>query len=312
MATSYCEIPINYSDIEPFVLSDVETMKKLFFQSKRLVFYDACSFQRHSYLDEREMQILIKYYKMHNSAIIIIRGVLIELVGEHHILNQSQIKLIKRLHDNQIEVVIFSEEYLFDILSECFSDKQRINEYLMWAIRNVKSPVSTIERTLAENLELSEELLKAKNLRKTDLYQKFFCSVRDNKEKDDDLGEDLIALCVHILSNLPGINNSKLCVVTDDRKAAIKINSAIRKKSKDDFATKIILFSTAKLVQHIYQEQIDVSEDEMIKILSSGLNGNIVVMGITDYDLDVNPKISLTCKQLAQKIRETNEIVVIF
>ena len=39
---------------------------------------------------------------------------------------------------------------------------------------------------------------------------------------------------------------------------------------------------------------------------------NIVIMGITDYDFRVNDKISLSCRELAQKIIEPNGIKIVF
>ena len=42
------------------------------------------------------------------------------------------------------------------------------------------------------------------------------------------------------------------------------------------------------------------------------LSENIVIMGITDYDLRVNEKISLSCRELAHKIMEPNEIRIVF
>ncbi len=42
------------------------------------------------------------------------------------------------------------------------------------------------------------------------------------------------------------------------------------------------------------------------------LSENIVIMGITDYDLRVNEQISLSCRKLAHKIMEPNEISIVF
>lgn len=65
---------------------------------------------------------------------------------------------------------------------------------------------------------------------------------------------------------------------------------------------KIILFSTPKLVQHMFQEKIIISEAELIKLISKGSSGNIVVMGTTVYDLHVNDKISMSSVELVKKI----------
>lgn len=148
--------------------------------------------------------------------------------------------------------------------------------------------------------------------RRISKYQRFFSAARGNKEHEDNLGEELIAICVHILSNLPGVADGKLCVLTDDKGAASKIDSALKRTNQRNRGSKIIIFSTPKLVQYMFQDQIVMSEDEMVNILSQEITGNIVVMGITDFDLEVVPKISLSCRDLVHKIMEPNGIKIVF
>ena len=62
----------------------------------------------------------------------------------------------------------------------------------------------------------------------------------------------------------------------------------------------------------MFQEHIEISEEEMINILSQGVSDNIIIMGITDYDFEVNTKISLSCRDLVQKIMEPNGIKIVF
>ena len=68
-----------------------------------------------------------------------------ELASDQHKLTEEYIEFFKAMNGAGVKVVIFNEEYTYDILSECFSTNEKINEYLMWAVRTVKSPVSTIE-----------------------------------------------------------------------------------------------------------------------------------------------------------------------
>lgn len=312
MATTYTENPNNYNDIESIVKSDVKDIKSAFFSADRVVFYDACSFQRHSNLADKEKSILINYFKDHGTLICITRCVLMELASDYHELAEEHINLIKGLNDAGVKVAIFNEEYTYDILSECFSTNEKINEYLVWAVRTVKSPVSTIEDTLKADTKLYSEVIEAKKLKQSDLYNRFFAAVRGNKEHADNLGEELIAICVHILSYLPGVFDGKLCVLTDDKGAAGKIDSVMRRTNPQNRGAKIILFSTPMLVQHMFQEKVPMSEEEMINLISKGASGKIVVMGITAYDLIVDDKISMTCRELVQKIMEPNGINIVF
>lgn len=312
MATAYMETPSNLSEIMPFIVTDIKVIKNLFYSADRVIFYDACSFQRHSHLANRERSILIRYYNAHATTIFITRCILMELASDRGMLAEEFIEFTKVMSENEIKVVLFDEEYIYDILSECFSVNEKINAYLLWAVRMCKSPTSTITETLKENTKLMAEVLEGKNLQQSDVYDRFFTAVRGNKEHDDNLGEELIAICVHILSHLPGVYDGKLCVMTDDKGAAAKIDSVMKKTDVRNRGVKIALFSTPKLVQHMFQEQVEISEDEMVTILSQGASGKIVVMGITAYDFDVNRSISMTSRELAHKIMEPNGILIVF
>lgn len=312
MAATYTENPGNFCEIEAFVETRVKEMKRIFFSAERVFFYDACSFQRHSNLADKEKNILIKYFKERGIVIFISRCILMELASDQHKVTEEYMELLKAMNGAGVKVVIFHEEYTYDILSECFSTNEKINEYLMWAVRTVKSPVSTIEETLKADKKLTSELIEGKNLRSSDLYQRFFAAVRGNKEHEDNLGEELIAICVHILSYLPGVYDGKLCVLTDDKGTVGKIGSVMTRTNPHNRGARIIVFSTPKLVQHMFQEHVEISEDEMINLISQGASGNIGVMGTTAFDLKVDEKISMTGRELVQKIMEPNGINIVF
>ena len=312
MAATYTESPENFCEIASHVKTEIEEIMNIFFSSERILFYDACSFQRHSNLAEIEKSVLVKYFKKHGIAIFITRCILMELSTDRQRLAETYVDFFKRLSNAGVAVIIFNEEYTYHILSECFSTNERINEYLMWAVRTVKSPVSTIEETLKTNSKLASQVIEGKNLKSSNLYLRFFSAVRKNKEHQDNLGEELISMCVHILSYLPGVLDGKLCVLTDDKGTVGKISSIVRRTNPYNRGARILLLSTPKLVQHMYQEHVELTEDEMINIISQGVSGNIVVMGTTAFDLKVDEKISMTGKELVQKIMEPNGINIVF
>lgn len=312
MATAYIETPDNWHEAESYFITEIDDIKRAFYQTDRVIFYDACSFQRHSNLSAAERGILIRFFENQGITIILTRCILMELSSDQHRLERRFVDYIKSLNDAGIKVILFNEEFAYSILSDCFSSIERINEYLVWAVRMVYSPVSTIADTLVADSKLNSEVRAGKNLKASDLYQRFFTAVRGNKEHEDNPGEELIAICVHILSNLPGLVDGKLCVLTDDKGAAGTIDSAMKRTNPANRGSKIILFSTPKLVQHMFQEQIPMSEDEMVNILSQGVSDNIVVMGITEFDLEVDTKISLPVKDLVQIIMKPNGIKIVF
>ena len=56
MATTYTETPSNFCDVDSFVKTEISEIKSVFFTSEKVLFYDACSFQRHSNLADKEKE----------------------------------------------------------------------------------------------------------------------------------------------------------------------------------------------------------------------------------------------------------------
>ena len=115
MATAYTETPDNYSEIEESVITDISEIKSIFFNSNKVLFYDACSFQRHSNLKENEKNILLCYFENHGVAIFLTRCVLMELSGDHHSLERQYVEYINELKDSRVKIVLFNEEYTYNI-----------------------------------------------------------------------------------------------------------------------------------------------------------------------------------------------------
>lgn len=312
MATLYTETPDNYCETEASLITDIPEIKNTFYLAGKVLFYDACSFQRHSGLAEKEKRILTGYFVRHGIAVFLTRCILMELSGDQHRMRGQYIEFITGLQRAGVKVVLFNEEVTYNILSDCFSTVESINAYLMWAVRMVKTPVSTIAYTLKTDEKLNSEVLEGKHRRASDLYQRFFSAVRGNKEHEDNLGEELISICVHILSHLPGIQDGKLCVLTDDKGAAGKIHSVMRRTNPHSKGSEIILFSTPKLVQYMFKEKTEMSEDEMVNLISQGVSENVAVMGLTAYDLEVDKDISMPCRDLVKRIIEPNGITIVF
>ena len=114
-----------------------------------------------------------------------------------------------------------------DIMESCFSSRQQVNNYLIWAIRMINSPVSTIAKTLLEDEGL-RNIVEEKSKNTQDFYTRFFSGVRKNKETGDNLGEEMLAVCLHVLVKLPE-EEGKFCVITDDKGAAGKIDASFRR-----------------------------------------------------------------------------------
>ena len=311
MATSYIETPHNMIEIMPYIITKKEEIVTEILTKQKCYFYDTCSFRRHTNLKEQEANYLLKYLKIQDSIVVITRCILMELASHSGILNQEYITYIKHIAELKIPVLVIYEEDLFDIMEVCFSTNATINNYLCWTMRTMKLPISTITKTLEQNSTLYDQIIKGKNLENKNIYKHFFEAVRQNKESSDNLGEELLAICLHILSYIPGEEDGKFCVITDDKEAASKIDTLFKKTSKQHIGKKIGIFSTPKLVQILYREKIIEDKEHIKTILSTGTNGNIIVLGTLIYDIR-SRDISITSDELTNLIVQPNGIHIIF
>ncbi|MEF2876960.1 MAG: hypothetical protein U0N90_00900 [Blautia sp.] len=299
MATDYKEVPDNWSKLEPYVnkgqlIQDVFGKKKCFF-------YDTCSFRYHANLNEKSIQSILAYIKEKDGIIIITRCILMELASSSGILNPEYIQYCHKISQSGLNLYVIYEEELFQIMEICFSTNASINNLLVWSVRMMKGPVSTITKTLDEDEALNDMVKKGRNLDNKKVYKRFFSSVRANKEPGDNLGEELLGICLHILSQLPGEEDGKFCMITDDKKAAGKIDGLFKKTNRQYRGKRIILFSTPKLAQILYTEEYITDRDMLIEILKFGGSGNIKVLGTQIYDLKSN-EISLGYEEMADQI----------
>lgn len=311
MTVGYTDTPHNISEISPYVITEKEKIAAEIIGNPKCYFYDTCSFRRHANLNGEQAEYFLRYIKNQNSVVIITRCILMELASYSGVLNQEYIEYIKRINDFGITVLVIYEEDLFYVMEVCFSANATINDYLCWAVRTIKGPVSTITETLEKNDGIKNEVIKRKNFDNSGVYKHFFEAVRANKESGDNLGEELLAICLHILSHIPGENDGKFCVITDDKGAASKIDTMFKMTAKQHSGRTIGIFSTPKLVQVLYRENILQNSEHLKEILGAGSEGNIVVLGMLVYDIR-GREISLSRDELADLIMQPNGISIFF
>lgn len=224
-----------------------------------------------------------------------------ELASGSGILNQEYIQYCQKISQSGLNLYVIYEEDLFQVMEICFSTNASINNFLVWSVRMMKGPVSTITKTFDEDEALNNVVIKGRNLDNEGVYKRFFSSVRANKESGDNLGEELLGICLHILSQLSGEEDGKFCIITDDKEAAGKIDGLFKKTNHQFQGKKIIIFSTPKLVQILYAEEYVTDRDMLVEVLKFGGSGNIKVLGTRIYDLKSN-EISLSCEEMADQI----------
>ena len=284
MTKGYSEVPENWGNIAPYV--NRSSLAQSIFLSKKCFFYDTCSFRYHANLKEQDAEKILEYIRQQDGIIVITRCILMELASQSHSLEECYVRYVKKIADYGITLYVIYEEELQDIMESCFASRQQVNNYLIWAIRMINSPVSTIVEEKSKNTQ--------------DFYTRFFSGVRKNKETGDNLGEEMLAVCLHVLVKLPE-EEGKFCVITDDKGAAGKIDASFRRVNRRYRGKRVILFSTPKLVQALYNEGIATRAEELLPILHAGNNGTIKILGTEIYDIE-SREITLDCSEAARKI----------
>lgn len=311
MAIGYTDTPHNMTEITSYVTTDKKKIVAEILGKQVCYFYDACSFRRHANLNHNAAEYFLKYIKDQNGVIVITRCILMELVSHSGVLNREYVEYIEHISEFGITVLIIYEEDLFSVMEVCFNTNAAINEYLCWAVRTIKGPVSTITKTIDQNSSIHNEVIEGRNLNNREVYKRFFEAVRGNKESGDNLGEELLAVCLHILSYMPGEKDGKFCVVTDDKGAASKIDTLFKRTAKQHKGKEIVIFSTPKLVQVLHREKILEDREHIKAILSTGTSGNIVVLGTRIFDIR-STDISIGSEELTDLIMQPNGISIIF
>ena len=299
MTTGYSENPVNWNEIEAYV-NQGELVKDLYAKGK-CFFYDTCSFRYHANLGKKDAEKIYKYISNADGMVILTRCILMELASLSGIVNVEYEQYIKRITEAGIPVYVIDEEVLFHICEVCFSTNAQINGLLTWAVRMVKGPVSTITATLDKDQSLSGEVLNGKNQNSSEVYRHFFSAVRANKEAGDNLGEELLAICLHILAQLPGEADGKFCIFTDDKGAAGKISNMFQRTNQRYRGKRIIIYSTPKLVQQLFLNGYFSEKQEVIRMLKCGISGNLKVLGTQLYDLK-SRELSLTVEDAARQL----------
>jgi hypothetical protein len=117
---------------------------------------------------------ILEYIKDQDGIIIITRCILMELASASGILNQEYILYCQKISESGIGLYVIYEEDIFHIMETCFGTNSSINTLLVWSVRMMRGPVSTITKTLDEDEALNDVVAKGKNLDNRGVYERFF------------------------------------------------------------------------------------------------------------------------------------------
>lgn len=309
MATSYTETPSNMADIMQYIIVDKRSCTQEIIMSERCFFYDTCAFRKHANLQHPET--LFEFLKRKNGIIVITRTIIMELASASKSLNAEYIDYLKKMHQAGLKILVIYEEDIFNVLSQCFTSNAQINKYLDVAVKVAKSTTGTISSVYKSDIKLRTDIMSANNTDGT-LFERFFSKVRNNKESGDNLGEEMIAICIHMLSSIPELHNYKYIVITED-KGAIRLINKIWKNILE-YSTKnaVTAVTTVVLAQKIYQENLITTKAQVEEFVSAGsVDGMITVVASEEYDLAPQEK-TMLYSEITDKIMTPNAIHIYY
>lgn len=301
----YTETPLNYNAIKDYVIDDKPAALSHFSTAGKLFFYDACAFRKHAQISDPTP--LFCYFKQGNAVIVITRCILMELssTGEH--LHPHYINYIRSLHQAGINILLIYEEDIFALMEQSFSSTTIINQYLFRAVNAVNHTLSTINTALAADNNLYLDLMVHQTSDRL-LYQRFFHATRACKESGDNLGEELLTICTHILANIPFSKQYKYLILTEDRDAIRIISNAAKNSYKHLQQYIFSAITTPRLVQQLHTQGFLTTAEQIAPLLSAGVSSQIIkIFASCKYDLSPREQV-VTISELAQKITTSGSI----
>ena len=300
MARIYTVTPEEFHKIEPYVICERNQIAREILLARKCCFYDACSLRKHAQFTKPE--ILFSFLRKIHAVVVLTRCILMELCSMDGKLQETYIEYIKAMADYGIQVLVIYEEDLYSVLSLCFSSKSEINTYLSLAVKHVKVPTGTVEETLKSDSRLREELLVWKENGDRNLFGRFFEAVRANKEPEDNLGEELLAICLHMLSAVSEQNTYKYIVLTEDKGAVGLLKKTLKNVEEYFGCLTISVLTTPRLLQKMWSEGLLVEKAHLIEMLKAGnANEQIKVFCTERYDIVPMLK-TMSYEELAEKI----------
>lgn len=296
----YKDNPQNFFEIVPYIITDIDYVEKQIILAKKCYFYDTCSFRNHMLAPNADL--IFEYIKSTSGIVVLTRTVIMELCSNDGKLWNEHIQYIQNLYLAGIKILAIYEEDLFEVLYTYCSDVIEINKWLSYAVRNAKSKTGNIEQTIGQDMKLKKALFEAKECKDSKLAEKMFKAVRMSKESGDNMGEEMIAICVHWLSRIREVSSYKYIIFSDDKKAMRIFGKVIKNSREFSGQDMISVFTTAKLCYQMKLNGIVQQEEQVVNLLSkSNLGNRINVFCSEEFELSPAEK-TMSIELFAKKV----------
>ncbi len=300
----YTDAPHNFSEIASFVITDSEVVAREIIMTDKCYFYDTCSFRNHMLASNTNL--IFEYIKATSGIVVITRTVIMELCSNDGKLWEQHIEYIRNMHSEGIKIVVVYEEDLFKTLHTYCSDVSEINRWLSYAVKNAKSKAGSLEQVIGQDARLKKMLFQTEKCEDNKLAEKLFKSVRASKQSGDNMGEEMIAVCVHWLSRMRESCAYKYIIFSDDKRAIRIFGKVINNSREFSGQDMISEFSTAKLCYHMKLKGIVTQEEQVLALFSkSNVGDALKVFCSEEFELSPAEK-TMSIEVFAKKVITQN------
>ena len=289
------------------LVCDKDEMIQEIVQASKCYFYDASAFRNHASLSCRHL--ILKYIAQMQGIVIITKSIYMELCSSEGRLWDEHIAYINEMQEMGIKVLNVHEESIVELLQSCYNSISKINEWLSYAVRCVKCKYGSIEVALEQDAVLRQEVLISYSQQDKFLGRRFFEGVRANKQAGDNLGEELLCVCLHLLTNLPELLNYKYVMLTDDKNAVRLVGQVKQNVARNMTQKYLTAHTSANLCWQMKKSGIILCKKDVLAILKGEKeNAQITTYCSDRYSLFPEMQI-MSCEELADKIID-DEIII--
>ncbi|MBR1649664.1 MAG: hypothetical protein IJ691_00700 [Lachnospiraceae bacterium] len=298
--------PDNIEEIKKYAECDTEKIIEIILRMNECVVYDACTFRFHKNIKDKKQ--LLTFFVKHGATVIIPSMIVTELSSKNGSFPQKEMEYIAFLKGNNIKVLIVPERTILRLLTSCFGNNSKVQNFLSIAVKEVLPAHSAIREWIREDPHLYDALMRGKETTVEALEERFFEGVRTLKSSGDNMGEIMVAIFVHMIANIPA-DSQRFYVFTDD-KGAVSLLGKTRERHPLG-RKKIVPVTTPKLawvLNRKYGLNSVNSVVEMLKCITS--TGIINVLCSGEYDID-HREVSFSVEELAKTIVEDKGFTVL-
>ena len=276
-------------------------------RARKCYFYDTSSFRNHASISCRKL--ILQFIIQTHGIVILTRSVFMELCMKDGTVWEEHILYIQEMREMGITVLLAYEENIVELLQNCYNNISQINTWLSYAVKCVKNKYGAIETALLQDEILKQEVLVNYRYQDRLLGRRFFEGIRAKKIPGDNLGEELLCVCLHMLTNIPETIQYKYIMLTDDKNAVRLLGQVRQNISKNQTQKYLSAHTSANLCWQMKKSGIALRREDIIEILKGETENERIITYCSDrYSLFPEMQ-SMVCEEMAEKIMQ-EELVI--